>query len=132
MKIIIIGIFLLLAGCSNSSNTPTPVQVTETSTNPVDVFTANGTGIRLIQSNGLVLTTVIPTVEGTSFVVQLNGCKLSYDVAVIDPVNYAYWLAQSVTIDVDMSALICANPRTYAYDAPVWNGTIVEAWFTIN
>ena len=132
MKIIIIGIFLLLVGCSNPSNTPTPVQVTVTSTNPVDVFTANGTGIHLIQSNGITLTTVIPTVEGTSFVVQLNGCKLSYDVAVIDPVNYAYWLSQSVTIDVDMSVLVCSIPRTYAYDAPVWNGTIVETYFTIN
>jgi len=125
---ILLLLALLISACTGSgSNT---ASITVTSTEPIDVY--QGNGLHLIQSNGGTLTTVFPHVEDTSFVINLDGCKLSYDVATIDPVNYAFWLTQSVAIEVDMASLTCSTPRTYTYTNPAWNGTEYESTFTIN
>jgi hypothetical protein len=122
----LIPIVFLLVGCSGGVE-----PITETSTNPVDIFTAAGiTDVTLTQTDGVALTPQLASIEGTSFVIYLDGCKLSYDVAAKDPVNHLFWLSQSVTVWFDTSTMVCNVPRSCSVGTVEIIGTTVEAGFT--
>lgn len=122
-----------------SAPVPTPAPPVAESTNPIDLYKAAGGNIIYLHQidapAGNTLTTIIPQVEGSAFVMYMPGCKLIQDLApyVLDPIEQAYWLSQFVKIDVDLSTVNCSN---YSTCKPVWpvvmEGTLADAPFTCN
>ena len=70
-KILLLSLFLIVS-CSDSGNTFFEMFTTPTAKDLY--FSAGGTGLHLIQSDGIILTSVNPTVQGTAFVINHKTC----------------------------------------------------------
>ena len=131
MKYLSLVFLILLSGCSFFDDPPGTITVT--STIPVDIYNAaGGTGLELTQSNPVgALLSVQAAVEGTSFVLYLDNCKYSYDVAKKTP-DYLFWLSQPFTINYDPTIAVCGNVANCVVDplSVSMVGTVATATFS--
>ena len=136
-KILILSL-LILSGCTGSSDPsappPPPPPIESVSNAPIDVYMRDGgTGIHLIQTDGVTLSTIIPTIQGTTYSAMLGTCALFYDIStslVTDPTERLYWMSQPVTIEVDTDMVTCDTYSQCVLDGfPAMNGTVAEVKF---
>lgn len=131
MKYLPLVFLLLLSGCSGLGSVFSMFSSQSSVDTAKDLYVSKGgTGIHLIQADAVNITTVAPVLSGSSFVVNIPFCSLSYDVASIDPVNYLFWLAQPTTLDFDPSTFACNTAYNCTISEVVMVGTIAEASFT--
>ena len=112
---------VLLSGCSGGDRI---IEATVSATWVSLYQLAGGAGFHLTQDNGTTLTTIVnPATTGTSFIMPITGCDVSYDISGIDPVNTAYWLSQPLTVEYDKGMFSCAaSIQCTVHDVTMING----------
>lgn len=104
-KLFIVLSLLMLVGCSSSSGFFESI-VPPGARQNYEASGANTLHFRDI--NALLPTTVNATVGITTVTHSLSqGCNMTWDVQVIDPIDYTFWLTQNIIITYDASLFSC-------------------------